>query len=112
MQEKEKIKQIYKKINVRISEDYIEDIMKNEKRVKDFMRMYKQEEIWSMNEILGKPYNNLVFTKFELETCSKIDLFDMAQIKWCKLFWKNRNNEENYQELQNALNERRCPKCI
>lgn len=112
MHEREKIKQIYKKINVKISEDYVEDIMKDEKRVKDFMRMYKQEEIWSMNEILGKPYDNLVFTKFELEACSKIDLFDRTQIKWCKLFWKNRNNEENYQELHNALNERRRPKCI
>ncbi len=110
MQEREKIKQIYKKNNVRVSEDYIDDIMNNEERVKSFMRMYKQEEIWSMNEILGKPYNNLVFTKFELKACSKIDLFDRAQIKWCKLFWKNRNNEEIYQELQNALNERRCMK--
>lgn len=108
MEEREKIKQIYKKNNVKISEDYVEDIMKNEKRVKDFMRMYKQEEIWSMNEILGKPYGNLVFTKFELEACSRIDLFDRKQIKWCKLFWKNRDDEEILNELQSALNERRC----
>lgn len=43
MGKREKIKKIYAKNNVRVSEDYIDNIMKDKKRVKDFMRMYKQE---------------------------------------------------------------------
>lgn len=43
MGKREKIKKIYAKSNVIVSEDYIDNIMKDKKRVKDFMRMYKQE---------------------------------------------------------------------
>ena len=35
------------------------------KKVKDFMKLYKQEEIESMNYIFGKPESNNKFTKFE-----------------------------------------------
>lgn len=72
MKKREKIKKIYKKANVKVSEDYIDNIMKDEERVKSFMEMYEQEKIWSMNEILEKPHDNDYFTEFELEVCSKV----------------------------------------
>ena len=95
MEEREKIRKIYKKNNVKVSEDYIDNIMKDEKRVKDFMKMYKQEEIWSMNEILGKPYDNKDFTEFELEVCSKIDLFNRKVVEVCKHIYENEKKEVN-----------------
>lgn len=107
MEEREKIKQIYKKGGVRVSEDYLDNIMKDKKRVKDFMRMYKQEKIWSMNEILGKPHDNMHFTEFELEVCSKVDLFNRNVIKWSKLIWQNRDNEEELNKICAILENRR-----
>lgn len=95
MEEREKIKQIYKKIEVRISDDYIDDIMNNKKRVKSLMRIYKQEEIESMNYILGKPEDNTTFTKFELELCSKIDLFNRKVVNRCKNIYENEMKEAN-----------------
>lgn len=44
MQEREKIKKIYEKRNVKVSEKYIDNIMKDEARVKFFMKMYEQEK--------------------------------------------------------------------
>ena len=62
--------------------------MKDKKKVEQFMKLYKQEEVESMNYILGKPENNLIFTKEELELCSKIDLFDRKVIEICKNFYE------------------------
>ena len=107
MEEREKIKKIYKKANVKVSEDYIDNIMKDDARVKDFMRMYEQEKIWSMNEILGKPHDNNYFTEFELEICSKVDLFNRNVIKWSKLIWQNRDNEKELNKIISTLQNRR-----
>lgn len=68
------------------------------------MREYKQEEINSMNYILGKPYDNLTFTKFELEAMSKIDLFNKKVIKICKIIWDNKDNEEKLNQFLKQLN--------
>lgn len=104
MEEREKIKKIYEKSNVKVSEDYIDNIMKDKARVKDFMRMYKQEEIWSMNEILGKSYDNNYFTEFELEAMSKLNLFDRRIIKLAKLIWQNKDNENKLNKIMLVLN--------
>lgn len=112
MEIKEIIRKVYQKSGVQVDDNYIEDKIKDEEKVKQFMRIYKQEEIKSMNYIFGKPTDNKVFTKKELEMIGKIDLFDRTVIKWSKLIWDNRNNEENLEEIQKALKERRCPKCM
>lgn len=104
MNKKEKIKKIYEKYEIKVSDEYIENAMKDKNRVKAFMREYKQEEINSMNYILGKPYDNLTFTKFELEAMSKIDLFNKKVIKICKIIWDNRDNEEKLNQFLKQLN--------
>jgi len=62
--------------------------MNNPQRVENFMRMYKDEKIDSMNTIFEKDYNNKVFTKLELKFVSKMDLFDPYTIKVAKEIWK------------------------
>ena len=62
--------------------------MKDKKKVEQFMKLYKQEEVESMNYILGKPLENNVFTKFELELCYKIDLFNRKTVEICKSIYK------------------------
>lgn len=79
---------------------------------REIIRNYQKEEIKSMNYIFGKPLNNMTFTKDELKLCSKINLLNKKTVEWCKLIWDNQDNEENLDEISNALKERRCPRCI
>ncbi len=108
----EKIRKIYQKLGIDIDDKTLNTILKDKERTGALLRLYKQEEIKAMNYIFGKPESNKIFTKFELEAANKIDLFDSTVIKWCKLIWDNMNNTDNLLEIQNAINERRCPKCI
>lgn len=101
---KNKIQKIYKKNKIKVSDEYIENATKDKKRVKNYMRLYKEEEIDSMNYILGKPLTNKTFTKFELEAMSKIDLFDRKLIEICKIIWENRNNPEKLDQFLQQLN--------
>lgn len=94
MEKKRKIKQIYKKYSAKIGEDYLEGIMNNPQRVDSLMRMYKDEEINSMNEIFDKDDNNKCFTKEELEFANKMDLFDPYMIKVAKMIWKQKDNPQ------------------
>ena len=103
MNEKEKIKKIYSKHGIKVDEASLKNIIKDENRVKAFTKIYKQEEIESMNYILGKPYNNYTFTKFELEAMSKINLFDKKVVNICKIIWDNKDNEEKLQEFLNQI---------
>lgn len=73
----------------------MEYIINTPERKESIIRLYKQEEIESMNYILGKPESNLVFTKEELELCSKVDLFDRKTIKACKHIYENEKKEVN-----------------
>ncbi len=108
MQEIEsKIRKIYQKNKIKVDDDYIQNIMKDEKRVKGFMQLYKQEEIDTMNYILGKPQDNLQFTKFELEALSKVDLFNRKVIEICKIIWANKDNDEKLRGFLKQLEEAR-----
>lgn len=112
MDKKEKIKNVYKKLGILLEDNTTNEILKGKERTENIIRIYKKEEIDSMNYIFSNPKDNKIFTKFELEAANKIDLFDRTIVEWCKLIWDNRNNETNIDEILKALNESRCPKCI
>lgn len=57
--------------------------------------MITKKELKNMNYILGKKEDNQIFTKFELEALSKINLLDEYVVRICKLIWENRNVIEN-----------------
>ena len=88
MKMKEKIKKIYQKNGIHIDDDFIEYKMQNKKTVEQFKLLYKQEEMESMNYILGKPLDNTIFTKNEIKLCSKIDLFDRKTVEICKKIYE------------------------
>ncbi len=104
MEVKDMIKKVYQKSGVQVDDDYIEYKMKDEEKVKDFIRLYKQEEIASMNYILRKPENNKVFTKFELEAMSIIDLFDRKVIEISRIIWDNKDDTKRLEQISNQLN--------
>lgn len=82
--EKEKIKQIYEKYDIVVTDDVIEAILKNNKKVEGLKRVYKEEEIESMNYIFGKDRENKYFTKRELNIASKINLLSREALNICR----------------------------
>lgn len=84
MDKKEKIRKIYEKNGISVDDNFIEYKMKDKEIVKQFMRIYKEEELESMNYILGKSKDNKYFTQFELELLNKIDLFNRKVVEICK----------------------------
>lgn len=95
MEKKEKIRKIYQKNGIKIKDKDIEMILKDKTRTKSFMKLYKQEEIDSMNYILGKPKDNLYFNKEELELMNTIDLFNRRVVEVCKAIY-----EKEYKEVK------------
>jgi len=91
--EKEKIKQIYQKFDIIVDDKTIENILQDKDKVQGLMRIYKDEEIDSMNYIFNKPHDNKYFTEFELQAASKIDLFNRKILKACRSIWKNNEIE-------------------
>ena len=59
MGKREKVKQIYNKFGIIVKEDYIDGIMANKEWLEGVMRLYKEEEIDSMNYIFGEKINIL-----------------------------------------------------
>lgn len=103
MSNKEKIRKVYTKCGIDVDKETIELIMTDEERTKGLIRVHKQEEIDSMNYILGKPTDNKVFTMFELDAMSRIDLFNRKIVNICKLIWDNKDNEEKLEEILKEL---------
>lgn len=112
MEKREMIKQIYQKEKIEVDEDYIDNIMKNEKRVEAFIELYEREKIESMNYIIGKSANNTHFTEFELEAMSKINLFNPKMIKLAKLIWQNKDNEIELNEILRYLKDKKIKKFL
>ena len=105
MENKEKIKKVYQKLGVGISNEALGTILKDKERTEGIIRLYKKEEMESMNYILGKPEDNKTFTKEELEIMNKIDLFDRKVVNVCKIIWDNRDNEEKLKSFLKQLKE-------
>ena len=68
--------------------------MQDNERTKGLLKLYKNEEIKSMNYVFGKKEDNKYFTKFELELASQINLFNIKVVEMCREIYKNRNNEK------------------
>ena len=94
MEIKEMIRKVYQKNGIQVEDDYIEYKMKDEQNIKAFMRLYKQEEMDSMNYILGKDKDNKVFTKDELELMNTINLFNRKLVEACKIIYEKKYREE------------------
>lgn len=89
MEIKEMIRKVYQKNGINVDDEYIEGILEDKQRTNNILRLYKQEEMDSMNYILGKDKDNKIFTKFELEAMNTIDLFNKKVVNVCKTIWAN-----------------------
>ncbi|MCI8470406.1 MAG: hypothetical protein HFJ35_02780 [Clostridia bacterium] len=99
MEIKEKIRKVYQKNNIIVNHETVEAIMQDKVRTEGLMRLYKKEEIESMNYIFGKDRENKQFTEFELELASKVNLFNRKVVEIYRELYKNRNNDEKSREI-------------
>jgi len=84
---KEKIKYIYTQMGIDVEENYIDKIMEDKQRVKEFMRLYREEEIKKMNYIFNKPQDNRYFTEFELRILQGVNLQNNRLVDLIKKMW-------------------------
>lgn len=103
MKTEEKIKKVYQKSGMTVSNEMIDYIINSPERLQGILKLYKQEKIESMNYIFGKSEDNKYFTEFELEAVSRIDLFDRKMVGICKIIWDNRDNIEQLECFANQL---------
>lgn len=89
MKIREKIKKYYAKMGIKVDDKTLNVILEDKERTNNIIRLYKQEEMETMNYILGKDKDNKIFTKFELEAVNKIDLFNRKVVEVCKVIWAN-----------------------
>jgi hypothetical protein len=82
--------------------------LENLRLQEDILRIYKQEEIDTMNYILGKQKNNNYFTEFELKAMAQIDLSDRKVVDICKIIWDNKDDEEKLKSFKKQLDESIC----
>lgn len=101
---KEKIKDYYAGMGVKVDNDYIESILKDGKRTNEIIRLYKQEEVNQMNIMFGKEIGNAMFTGEELTFANQFDLCDKHVVKIAKIIWKYRNNKKALEQMLNILN--------
>lgn len=78
--------------------------METKLKTGSIIRKYKPEEMKAMNYILGKKEGNCIFTKFELEAMSVIDLLDRKVVDICKIIWQNKDDNEKLKKFQKILN--------
>lgn len=101
---KEKIKDYYAGMGVKVDNDYIESILKDGKRTNEIIRLYKQEEVNQMNIMFGKEIGNAMFTGEELTFANQFDLCDKHVVKIAKIIWEYRNNKKALEQMLNILN--------
>lgn len=101
------IKDCYRVNKIEVDQDYLDNILKDKKRVQQFRELHEREKRWNMNYVLGKPLNNKEFTDFEVEALSKIDIFDRNVINICRVIWQNKDNPIKLEKMVKELEERR-----
>ena len=104
MEIKEKIRNYYTGMGVKVDNDYIEGILKDSKRTNKIIRLYKQEEVNKMNIMFDKEIGNSIFTREELTFANQFDLYDKHVVKIAKIIWEYRNNKKALEQMLNILN--------
>ena len=122
MNKREKIEQIYQKNNIKVSKEYIDNIMKDTKRVQMFMERYEQvpdiitgkdldylSDMFEWNkEALKKTNDSIPKVQDEeikeiLKKACKLNLFKKKVIRIAKIIWDNKDNPEQLEKFEKQI---------
>ena len=99
MELKDRIQNYYKSEKIKVDDEFVSGVIADKDRANKLIKFFEPIEIKAMNYIYGKDENNKYFTEYELESASKVNLFDKKVVKLCKIIWDNRNNTERLEKF-------------
>lgn len=103
MELKDRIQNYYKSEKIKVDEEFVSGVIADKDRANKLIKFFEPIEIKATNYIYGKDENNKYFTEYELESVSKVNLFDKKVVKLCKTIWDNRNNTERLEKFIKQL---------
>lgn len=86
-----------------MDDEFVSGVIADKDRANKLIKFFEPIEIKAMNHIYGKDENNKYFTEYELESASKVNLFDKKVVNLCKIIWDNRNNTKKLESEQKLL---------
>lgn len=103
MKLKDRIQNYYKSEKIKVDDEFVSGLIADKDRANKLIKFFEPIEIKAMNYIYGKDENNKYFTEYELESASKVNLFDKKVVNLCKIIWDNRNNTERLEKFIKQL---------
>ena len=103
MELKDKIKNYYKSEKIKVDDEFVRVVIADKNRANKLIKFLELIEIKAMNYIYGKDENNKYFTEYEIESASKVNLFDKKVVNLCKIIWDNRNDTERLEKFIKQL---------
>ncbi len=103
MELKDRIQNYYKSEKIKVDDEFVSGVIADKDRANKLIKFFEPIEIKAMNHIYGKDENNKYFTEYELESASKVNLFDKKVVNLCKIIWDNRNNTKKLESEQKLL---------
>ena len=86
-----------------MDDEFVRGVIADKNRANKLIRFLELIEIKAMNYIYGKDENNKYFTEYEIESASKVNLFDKKVVNLCKIIWDNRNDTERLEKFIKQL---------
>ena len=103
MELKDRIKNYYKSEKIKVDDEFVRGVIADKNRANKLIKFLELIEIKAMNYIYGKDENNKYFTEYEIESASKVNLFDKKVVNLCKIIWDNRNDTERLEKFIKQL---------
>lgn len=103
MEVKDRIKNYYKSMNIKVDDEFVNGVIEDKNRANKLIKFFEPIEQEAMNYIIGKDKNNKVFSEFELNALSIVNLFDKDLVNICKIIWDNRDDEKMLNHFMTQL---------
>lgn len=103
MELKDRIKNYYKSEKIKVDDEFVNGVIADKDRANKLIKFFEPIELNAMNYILGKDKDNKVFSEYELNALSVIDLFDKKVVNLCKIIWDNKDDNEKNRKVFNNI---------
>lgn len=103
MELKDRIKNYYKSEKIKVDDEFVNGVIADKDRANKLIKFFEPIELNAMNYILGKDKDNKVFSEYELNALSVIDLFNKKAVNLCKIIWDNKDDNEKNRKVFNNI---------
>ena len=96
MELKDRIQNYYKSEKIKVDDEFVSGVIADKDRANKLIKFIETIERKAMNYIYGKDENNKYFTEYEIESASKVNLFDKKVVNLCKIIWETEMIPKDY----------------